>query len=124
MDAPTDVLLVEDDDAIAEVVLELLHEEGYRVVRAEHGAAALAFLHAWSRPPRLVLLDVMMPVMDGFQFRSIQRADAALSMIPVVVLSAFPPTLESAAELDPVAYLRKPFDWPRLLYLVRRYCDS
>lgn len=116
------VLIVDDDPAICEVLAEVLTEEGYLTITAGHGAAALACLE--QEQPCLILLDLMMPVMDGFAFRAIQQATPQLASIPVVVLSAFPATVESAARLDAVAYLNKPVRLDRLVALVDRYCRT
>ncbi|HET9595778.1 MAG TPA: response regulator [Anaeromyxobacteraceae bacterium] len=80
------VLVVEDDHLIREAIAEALDEEGFEVVEAANGKEALEKLHA--EPASLVLLDLMMPVMDGWQFREAQLHDPAISEIPVVVLSA------------------------------------
>ena len=81
------ILVVEDDLYIRESVRELLESEGHTVFSAENGAHALAELEAMRQPPDLILLDLMMPVKDGFQFRTEQRADARFAHIPVVVMS-------------------------------------
>src|SRR5919206_1695644 len=81
-----EVLVVEDDFAIRETLRELLEDEGYRVAWAANGKEALARLH--ERAPRVILLDLMMPVMDGWEFRVAQQRDPALASIPVVVISA------------------------------------
>jgi CheY-like chemotaxis protein len=81
------ILIAEDDDAIRDALATLLEEEGYRVVTARDGAEALARLHALPRP-RLVLLDLMMPVMSGWEFLRRLRADPDTADIPVLVLSA------------------------------------
>ena len=110
----------DDDPAIRGVLAEVLTDEGYPAVVAPHGAAALDYLH--HTPPCLILLDLMMPVMDGFQFRAVQRTIPHLAHIPVVVLSAFPASVETVATLDDAAYLRKPLRLDRLIELVERYC--
>ncbi len=78
--------MVEDDHLIREAIAEALDEEGFEVVEAANGREALDKLHA--EHASLVLLDLMMPVMDGWQFREEQLNDPELSQIPVVVLSA------------------------------------
>jgi CheY-like chemotaxis protein len=116
------VLIVDDDPAIRDVLTELLTDEGYAAIAAPHGADALASLEQIR--PCLILLDLMMPVMDGFAFRAVQRSDPQLAEIPVIVLSAFPASIEAAAELDAAAYLRKPVRLDRLLATVERYCGG
>jgi len=80
------VMIVEDDHLIREAIAEALDEEGFEVVEAANGREALDELHR--ERASLVLLDLMMPVMDGWQFREEQLHDPELSGIPVVVLSA------------------------------------
>src|SRR5215212_2491309 len=82
-----DVMVVEDDFTIRETLRELLEDEGYRVTQASNGAEALACLRT-NGTPRLILLDLMMPVMDGVEFRRALQKDPRLSDIPMVVLSA------------------------------------
>lgn len=81
------VLIVDDDADIRAVLSEFLEGEGYAVATAAHGAEALYYLRTQA-PPTLVLLDLMMPTMDGFQFREEQRRDASIASIPVVVMTA------------------------------------
>jgi DNA-binding response OmpR family regulator len=109
------VLVVEDERDIREAVEAVLVDEGYEVVGACDGADALQKLHACH--PGLVLLDLMMPRMDGWQFRAAQQRDPEVSGIPVVVLSA----LGYVPELDAADYLPKPFDLERLVTCVRRH---
>ena len=116
------VLIVEDDPAIRAVLAETLLDDGYQVLTAENGAEALgALAHVH---PCLILLDLMLPVMDGFQFRVTQRLMPSLATIPVVVLSAFPANVETVAELDAAAYLSKPVRLERLVATVERYCTT
>lgn len=109
------ILVVEDDLYIRESVRELLEDEGYTVICAENGARALAELEAMQRLPDLILLDLMMPVKDGFQFRTEQRTDARFAHIPVVVMSADPQLDSRRGLLEARAYLRKPVDIDLLL---------
>jgi CheY-like chemotaxis protein len=109
------ILIVEDDFYIRESVRELLEGEGHTVVSAENGAHALAELEAMKHPPDLILLDLMMPVKDGFQFRTEQRADARFAHIPVVVMSADPRLDSHRDVLDARSYLHKPIDIELLL---------
>lgn len=108
------VLVVDDELDIREAVTEVLSYEGHEVVTACDGAEALvkcAALH-----PDLVLLDLMMPGMNGWEFRAAQLRDAAIAEIPVVVLSA----LGRVSTIDALAFLPKPFSLDDLLELVRR----
>jgi CheY-like chemotaxis protein len=108
------ILIVDDDEGIREVLAESLELEGYRVQVCVNGADALARLRDGARPD-LILLDLMMPVMDGWQFRREQLADARLAQIPVVVITAAGTLRE---QIDARHVLRKPFDLVDLLRVV------
>jgi CheY-like chemotaxis protein len=118
------ILLIEDDFAIRETVAEVLEGEGFQVTRAANGQEGLRRLEESSDAsrPGVILLDLMMPVMDGWEFRSAQRRDPRYASIPVVVLSAGAGADGSIGRLAPVAFLAKPFELDRLLELVGRYC--
>jgi CheY-like chemotaxis protein len=110
------VLVVDDETDIRQAVAEVLAEEGHQVVSARDGAEALTHLRAFH--PQLVLLDLMMPVMDGWQFRAAQkREEPELSAVPVIVLSA----LGRDGAIDADAYIQKPFDLDDLLKAVKRH---
>jgi len=111
------VLIVEDDPAIREVIADALETEGYEVVQAVDGVDGLRLAH--EKPPDIILLDLMMPNMDGRTFRANQRQDGKLAHIPVVIVSAVAAGQESG--LDAVAYLHKPFDLNDLYRVVARY---
>ena len=114
------ILIVEDDEDVREMLATTLELEGTEVVTAANGLEAyhLARLHH----PKLIVLDLMMPVMDGWEFRRRQRGDPQLAGVPVVVLSALDQS--RAADLDGAAFLKKPLDFDRLLELVRHYCRN
>jgi CheY-like chemotaxis protein len=111
------VLVVEDDLDIREVMRMVLEASGYQVLEAGDGAEALAVARA--HRPRLILLDLMMPGMDGFQFRESQLRDPAIAAIPVVIVSGGGAVPEKAAELGAAGYLVKPTDLQRLLAVMR-----
>lgn len=113
------ILIVEDDADLREMMAQLLILEGYRAEAVANGRDALEYLRRGDRPD-LILLDLMMPVMDGWEFRRRQREDPALAGVPVVVLSALDHT--RAADLGGTAFLKKPLDFDRLLELVRQHC--
>jgi CheY-like chemotaxis protein len=119
---PCSILIVEDDPAIGAVMAEMLQEEGYRTLLAANGADALAVLD--QTRACVILLDLMMPVMNGMGFRAIQRATPHLASIPVVVLSASPVPAATAAMLDAAAYLRKPVKLEQLLATVEQWCPA
>ena len=113
------VLIVEDDVELRDMMAQLLTLEGFVATSVANGREALEYLRRGDRPD-IILLDLMMPVMDGWEFRRKQQSDPALAKVPVVVLSAL--DHRRAAEVDAVAFLKKPLDFDRLLELVRRYC--
>src|SRR5689334_6104245 len=82
------ILVVDDDEDILEALRDLLRDEGYDVVAARDGRTALERLRGGLRP-RLILLDLMMPTMNGYEFRREQRADPALAGIPTIVVIFF-----------------------------------
>ena len=113
------ILVVEDDRGVRESLSDALTLEGYEVTCAENGAVALRHLSGGQRPC-LILLDLMMPVMDGWTFRSAMLGDPALADIPVIVMTAtrqYDPELFAACEVMP-----KPLQLERLLATVERYC--
>jgi CheY-like chemotaxis protein len=116
------VLLVEDDPDLREVIAEILSEDLFPVVQAAQGAEALEILRTSTELPGMILLDLMMPVMSGGQFRAVQREDPRLAAIPVVVMSAVTDGPVKAAALQPAAFLPKPADRDEVLAVVRRYC--
>jgi CheY-like chemotaxis protein len=87
MPDPRPIIVVDDDTDLRETLGELLCEEGYDARLFENGRTALEFLRGGERP-RLILLDLMMPEMNGWQFREEQLRDVALRDIPVVVMTA------------------------------------
>jgi CheY-like chemotaxis protein len=118
-----DVLIIEDDTDLRETLAALLDEEGFEVATAANGQEALEHLRK-SRRPRLILLDLMMPVMDGWEFRQRQQQDPRLADIPVAVVSAVGAMGLQADFLDAAAYLPKPLELTRLRSVVARFCQS
>jgi CheY-like chemotaxis protein len=114
------VLIVEDDEDLREMMAQMLTLEGFEAVAVANGREALEYLHAAEKPD-VILLDLMMPVMDGWEFRRQQQADPALAPVPVIVLSALDQARASSLEAE--AFLKKPLDFDRLLSLVRAYCQ-
>src|SRR4051812_4655853 len=99
------VLVIEDDEGVSESLADVLADEGYSVEIAHSGRDALRRL-AGDPLPSLILLDLMMPEMDGIDFRRAQLADARLRAIPVVIVSARPDVAACAAALHADDYLR------------------
>jgi CheY-like chemotaxis protein/HPt (histidine-containing phosphotransfer) domain-containing protein len=118
------ILLVEDDDSIREIVSEVLSSRGYEVLTAGNGRIALDVLHRRKDAlPRLILLDLMMPDMDGRQFLAERRKEPQLVPIPVIVLTAAGRT-QVSPELDVAAWLSKPVELDRLLATVAQYVPA
>lgn len=117
------VLVIEDDDDIAEHVRLLLEHEGYRVVVTPNGRAALEALSQPNPLPSVILLDLMMPVMDGYEFRKAQLADPRIAKVPVVLITADSFVAEKAARTGAAAALGKPFDIDQLLGVVKRFAS-
>src|SRR5262245_50418903 len=115
------VLIVEDDTDLREMMAQLLTLEGFKAATATNGREALDFLRS-GVTPQLILLDRMMPVMDGWEFQREQQRDPNLAHVPVVVLSALEPG--RAAEPPAREFLKKPLDFNRLLEIVQKYCRS
>jgi CheY-like chemotaxis protein len=117
------VLVVEDDEDTAESVREALDVLGYASHVAPNGKVALDYLRSAPRKYRVVLLDLMMPVMDGRDFLREYRADDAISGIPVIVVTAVPDGVPSrVTTAGAVAFLQKPIDLAKLQDALRQYC--
>ena len=117
------VLVVDDDQDIRESLVEALEDEGFSVLVASNGSDALEKLRAAGAPPCVILLDLMMPVMDGWQFRDEQQRDQALARIPVVVLTADGNARQKAAKMQVDEGIPKPIRLDHLLSVVGRYCQ-
>jgi CheY-like chemotaxis protein len=117
------ILIVEDNPDLRESLAQLCRGEGYAVALAEDGQKALRYLNDHD-PPCVILLDLMLPYMDGWQFRKRQLDLPRLAAIPVVVLSAVSASYLRADELRALAYLPKPFDVQRLLDLIAGCCPA
>lgn len=115
------ILIVEDDPSIREMLAAILEEEGHTVATAGQGQEALDYLSRAAKHPDIILLDLMMPVMTGWQFREAQRHIPALANIPVLVLSAKARLRAEAAQLDAAAIITKPIDVAQLLATIQRW---
>jgi CheY-like chemotaxis protein len=121
MDTQHHILLVEDNADTRDSMALVLEYEGYKVVGAANGQEALNHLEG-NPHACLILLDLMMPVLDGWEFRARQRQDPALAAIPVVVLSAYGSGDQKTAAMEAAGYLQKPVEIEDLLDVVKRYC--
>lgn len=114
------ILVVEDDLSIREMLIECLSDEGYAVASAIHGADALHYLRR-APQPRVILLDLTMPVMDGWEFWREHQRDPALRDIPVVVLSADRSVQKPGHALPGTLALAKPINIDTLLNVVAQF---
>lgn len=146
MSEATEVLLVEDDRDVREAIAEVLEQEGYRATTAKTGLEALQHLEACPKLPAAILLDLMMPVMDGWEFWAIKQTNPHWAGVPVVIVSADANVAQRAGNpgeqsrqntsqnitpdtasapggsrtcLRAAAYLRKPIDIDQLLGILR-----
>ena len=119
---PSLILLVEDDPDLRETTALLLEDEGYQVCAVGNGLEALNQLLDGPLPS-VILLDMLMPVMNGWEFRAQQQRDPRLAPIPVVVVTASRDHLPSSLFPEGSAVLRKPFDLDELLANIQRYCS-
>ncbi len=109
------VLVIEDNPDVRDSLIEVLQIEGYVVRRAPEGAAGLVQARVFR--PHVILLDLMMPVMDGWTFRAEQMRDDTIADIPVVVVSAFSGT----KPIDAAQFLKKPCRIEALVQAVERH---
>ncbi|WP_437612086.1 response regulator [Sorangium sp. So ce834] len=112
------ILVIEDDQGVSDALVGVLSDEGYEVMTARNGAEALARLRD-APAPALIVLDLMMPMLDGYAFRAEQLRVPSIADVPVVVLTAG--AAPRAAELGPVDILKKPVNLAALLDAVGRY---
>jgi CheY-like chemotaxis protein len=117
------ILLVEDDEDIRTDLTELLEISGYPTMTAANGVDALEKLET-SPPPVLIMIDLMMPVMDGWQLREALLDRPALAAIPIVVLSGAAGVHHEARDLGAVGYFTKPFSMRSLLETIAHHWPS
>ncbi len=118
----SDVLVVDDDTDIRESITYLLEYEGYKVRTAANGVEG--FCQLGMARPSLILLDLMMPVMDGWQFKTKLDGEPDLTGIPIVVVSADGNIAEKSLSIGVEEFLTKPIDIENLLRLVKKYCGA
>lgn len=116
------ILVVDDDPDLRGAIADVLAEEGYEVHCAGHGGEALAQLRTdGARPPSLILLDLMMPEVSGWDFLALQQKDASLAAIPVVLMSASSKAPAKGEVPGTVDAIKKPFKVEQLLDVVARH---
>jgi CheY-like chemotaxis protein len=114
------VLLIDDHDETRDGLTQLIRAEGYGVETARNGREALRVVRHVK--PCVILLDVKMPDMTGYDFRRAQLADDDLREIPVILCLPIADTRERADQLDASAYIEKPVEFTRLMGLIRKTC--
>lgn len=119
---PKTVAIIEDDVGIRDSIAEVLKEEGYRVLAANHGRDALDQLNQQSGRPCVILLDLMMPVMDGWAFRAEQKLHPSLGSVPVIIMTADANAKDKAQALGAQGHMNKPVDLDQLLAAIQQYC--
>ena len=115
-----DILVVEDSRVVRDMLAHIIQDEGYRVTGCSHAMEALDHLHR-SPPPRLILLDLVLPYMQSSEFLQELQRDPRLADIPVVIISSYAYD-EPQPLAHTVAYLEKPLDLEQLMGIVRQYC--
>jgi CheY-like chemotaxis protein len=117
------IMVVEDDPDLRADLAELFRDEGYDVVTAREGGEALRWMQSALRPG-LIVLDLLMTPMTGWEFRSRQLEDPVLASVPVIILSGVSDVPRHAARLDVSDYFGKPIEVDRLLQTVQRHCPD
>lgn len=113
------VLIIEDDSAIRSMMRNILELEGYNVFEASDGKIGIDVLRAIVPIPCVVLLDLMMPGTNGWEFLDVQRTDPSLKNVPIIVCSAYS---ESAKAVKPSGFISKPVQLDSLLKTVHEFC--
>jgi CheY-like chemotaxis protein len=116
------ILIVEDDPEIRDALTEILEFEGYQVAIAKNGKEGIDYLRTFPSPS-LILLDFMMPIMNGQQFLEAKKEDPGISQIPVVILSADNAVEQKAKISERGQFLKKPVELDHLLDIVNSYCQ-
>jgi DNA-binding response OmpR family regulator len=118
------VLIVEDDETIRETLIQILEDEGYVATSAADGQVALDRLMSSAETPDLIILDLMMPTMSGWEFHTALRRDPRHAETPVLVVSADATVAEQVRGMANVTGLKKPFDVETLLATLGKLCPS
>jgi CheY-like chemotaxis protein len=119
----SEILIIDDDEGIIDVLTILLEDVGYKVGQALNGRSGLEYLKS-HKDTKLILLDLMMPVMNGYQFREHQQRDTSMASIPVIVLTAGTMDTERLEAMKVAAYVKKNFDIDTLLEIIRSHISN
>lgn len=120
-DGSKDVLVVEDEAYLCDLIADVLEADGHRARKASNGLEALARLR--ERTPDLILLDLMMPIMDGWEFMSALKANKAWSDLPVVIITAIYDIKRTQQQTGARAVITKPFDIDQIGDIVRSFAN-
>lgn len=118
------VMIIEDDESIRELLVDFLEHEGIAATSAENGAVGLEKLKSAQDKPCLILLDIMMPVMDGLKFYSLMKSDPQLAGTPVVMMTANPSLVDRTIRDEVDHFLIKPINLDSLLKLLANYVQD
>jgi CheY-like chemotaxis protein len=119
------VAIVDDDADIREAIGGALEDEGYATIEASDGHAALKMLQRADPKPDLILLDLMMPMMDGWQLQRRLREEPELAGIPIIIMTAHAGFVRALRSAQPeTLVMPKPLDLDQLLETVETYCDN
>ena len=119
--ASKDVLVVEDEAYLCELIGDVIESEGHTVRKASNGLEALERLR--ERKPQLILLDLMMPIMDGWEFMEVLRANPEWDGMPIVIITAIYDVKRTQEETGAKAVITKPFDIDQITEIVRLYAN-
>ena len=121
MTRPRRILVVEDDDTLRETIGEVMADDGHEIRLARNGQEALEHLPGWEA--EVVILDLMMPRMDAYEFRAVQLRDGIAPDARILILSAAPDVASAAEKLQADAWVAKPFVLSRLIEVVDDLLD-
>jgi CheY-like chemotaxis protein len=113
------VMVIDDDEDVREVLRDFIEDLGYRPVVAANGQEGLEVIRELDEPPCVILLDLMMPIMDGWQFLEVVSADASLAGIPIVISTSAPDRAPSGPKV-----LAKPVDLEDFVAELRQLCGG
>ncbi len=117
------IFIIEDSKEIQNLIGDLYFDKGYKLERASNGIEALEKLRNITELPSLILLDIGMPLMDGFQFRAEQEKDSVLTEIPVVILTGDLEAEAQSIRMGAHGHIKKPFSARNLYTTVDKYCS-